>query len=204
GVPAEAIDAAVRDITNSEGAAAGDQNHSISQYRGKVLAVAGAAAAVALIIGGVIGGLIGYNNRGTTPAAAPVTVTAQAPVTGLTPTLADKPDPVCAEWAPLLDSYNAKMKTWTKTDPTIPAKRWSTEQRELSLSIIPELQAEAADMRRLADKAEDPYLASLLRGQAMYEAEYAERIPNYDPSDHRLWRAVISFSGAVKALCSAQ
>lgn len=175
-----------------------------TNQRRQLLTVAAAAAAAALIIGGVIGGLIGYNNRGTAPASAPTTVTAQAPLTGLTPTLAAKPDPVCAEWAPLLDSYNAKMETWTKTDPTIPAERWSPDQRALSVSLIPELQAEAADMRRLADKAEDPYLASLFRGQAMYEEEYAERIPNYDPSDHRLWRAVISFSGAVKAVCSAQ
>jgi len=91
GTPAEAIEGAVRDIANSGGMdAAANQVQSTGPRRGKILAAAGAAAAVALIIGGVIGGLIGYNNRGTAPSAAPVTVTAQAPVTGLTPTLADK------------------------------------------------------------------------------------------------------------------
>ena len=78
--------------------------------------MAGAAAAVALIIGGVIGGLIGYNNRGTTPAAAPVTVTAD--VEPPLPTFAVNVDPVCDEWGVLNDEYRGKRAEWTGTAPT--------------------------------------------------------------------------------------
>lgn len=172
----------------------------------KLWAVAGAVAAGALIVGGVIGGLIGYGNGGgdARPAsAAPATVTAEPRPPQVT--IPETPDPVCAEWAPLLDSYNAQQAAWTNTDPAVPAERWSPEQRALTTSIIPVLKAEAADMRRLAAKAEDPFLASLMTGQAVYEEFYAERLQNnYQPSDHRYWNAVIAFSGAVKGVCAGQ
>jgi hypothetical protein len=62
---------------------------------------------------------------------------------------------------------------------------------------------ESADMRRLAGQAQDPFLALLMQAQAVYEEPFASRLPNYQPSDDRLWKAVIAFSGAVKAACTA-
>ncbi|WP_099250293.1 hypothetical protein, partial [Mycobacterium sp. shizuoka-1] len=206
GAPADAIDAAVRDLLQRPDLTAGAPlTRSPKRRNGQLLTVAGITAAIALLIGGVIGGLIGSGNRNTTTAApAPVTITAEAPVADLS-AIPATPDPVCAEWSPLLDSYNAKQAAWTKTDPSVPAAEWTAEQRELSLRMVPVLRAEADDMRRLADKADDPYLAGLMRGQAVYEDEYADRLAtNYEPSDHRLWNAVIAFSGTVKAVCAGR
>lgn len=206
GTPASAIDAAVRELHNNTGAM---MQISLAapvapSRRGRILAISGAAAAAALIIGGVIGGLIGAGARDAAPtASAPVTVTAEAPPVKINVNIPSSADPACQEWAPIVDGYNAKQSAWTKTDPNLSAQQWSPEQRALSLSMIPVMQAEAADMRMLASKARDPYLASLMSGQAVYEDEYASRLANYQPSDHRFWDAVISFSGAVKAVCTA-
>ncbi|MBE5477695.1 hypothetical protein E3G68_005028 [Mycobacteroides abscessus] len=207
GTPASAIDTAVRELHNNTGAM---MQISLTapvapSRRGRILAISGAAAAAALIVGGVIGGLIGSDTRDTAaaPAPAPVTVTAEAPPEKINVNIPSTADPACQEWAPIVDSYNGKQSAWTKTDPNLAAQQWSPEQRALSLSMIPVMQAEAADMRMLASKARDPYLASLMSGQAVYEDEYASRLANYQPSDHRFWDAVISFSGAVKAVCTA-
>ncbi len=201
-VCAESIDAAVRDISNSEGVAAFNHGQSTGPRRGKILAAAGAAATVALIIGGVIGGLIGYNNRGTAPTAAPVTITAEA-VPPEPPAVPSKPDPVCAEWGPMATDYTSKQVEWSKGDPAVPASRWSSEERAENMAIIPVLRAQADDMRKLADRAQDPVLRSLLQSQAAFEDAYADRLPVYEPGDQRLWQAAINFSSAVKSQCTA-
>ena len=119
-----------------------------TRRRGLWLAAAGTAA-VALLVGGVIGGLIGYGNghrdngAQTTAAPPPATVTAPAPVQ-VNPAIPTTADPVCAQWAPLLDSYNAKDEAWTKTDPNIPADQWSPDRRAANMAIVPVMKAEAA------------------------------------------------------------
>ncbi len=203
--PASAIHAAVRDLQNNPGATfqLGMAAESGKTRPGRVPAMIGGAAAVALIVGGIAGGLIGAgtHNQTAAPPAAPVTVTAAAPT--ILATVPTTPDPACGDWARIVDEYNGKQAAWTKTDPSLSADQWSPEQRSLTLSMIPVMHAEAADMRRLAGQARDPYLAGLMSGQAAYEEEYAGRLANYQPSDHKFWDAVISFSGAVKAECTA-
>lgn len=202
GTPAEAIDAAIRDITHRENLAAFNQGQTTSPRRRKLLAAAGAAAVVALIIGGAIGGAIGYNNRGATPTAAPATVTVEAAAPELT-AIPSEPDPVCAEWGPMATDYASKQAEWSKGDPAVPASRWSAEERAENMSIIPVLRAQADDMRRLAEQAQDPVLRVLMQSQAAYQNAYAERLPVYEPGDQRLWQAAISFSSAVKSQCTA-
>lgn len=69
------------------------------------------------------------------------------------------------------------------------------------MGIIPVLESQVADLRRLADEAQDPFLAGLLRAQATYEDAFATRLPIYQPSDRALWMAAYDFSGAVRAAC---
>lgn len=207
-LPYEAIDVTVRDAVNRPDAQFGialAQVRPNTSTRRKLWTVAGAAAAVALIVGGVIGGLISYGNGGGDTTAAPaVTVTAEAPPPAqISATIPATPDPVCAEWGPLHDSYRAKLTDWVKVDPRVPAAQWSAEQRAINMAVIPTLEAEAADMRRLAGQAEDPFLAGLLRAQAEYEELTAQAIPNYEPSDAKFWGATVNFSNAVNARCTA-
>ncbi len=173
-----------------------------SPNRGEVLAVAGAAAAVALIIGGVIGGLIGYNNRGTTPTAAPVTVTAE--VEPPLPTFAVNVDPVCDEWGVLNDEYRGKRTEWIGTDAKVPATQWSPEQRKISLDVVPLLKQEGAELRRLAEQAGDPVLRNLLGLTAAYQERFAQRLPSYTPAtDKPIWTAAVNFGNAVNSYCNA-
>jgi hypothetical protein len=167
------------------------------------LAAIGGTAAAALLLGGVIGSIIGSSNKDSVPAAAAPMVTVEAPAPQFNPTIPVTPDPVCAEWAPIADSYAAKQKDWGSRggDPTLPASTWTPDQVALNLGILPVLRDQVADLNRLADKAQDPFLAGLLRAQAMYEEAFIPRLPNYQPSDRPLWQAFRDFSGAVRAAC---
>jgi hypothetical protein len=164
------------------------------------LAAIGGTAAAALLLGGVIGSIIGSSNKDSVPAAAAptVTVAAAAPLDRAIP---NTPDPVCAEWAPLANLYSAKLAEWAKTDSNIPATAWTPEQLAVNLAAIPVLRSNAADMNRLAAKASDPFLASLMHAQATYSEAFISRIPTYQPSDLQLWQASVDMSGAVQAAC---
>lgn len=160
-------------------------------------------ALATLVVGGILGGLIGAGNHSTPAAepAPPVTVTAQPP---LAATIPAKPDPVCAEWAPIQTDYHQQRAEWEKTDPAIPAAQWSSSQRKLSMDVVPVMRSEAAAMRSLAGKAADPELGVLMVLKAEYEDAYADRLPNYVPeNDSKLWVAATDFSNAVNSLCSA-
>lgn len=164
----------------------------------------GSTAAIALVIGGVAGAVIVAKVNGSNNSSAPATaVTAPPSPAEVKPTIPATPDPVCAEWAPIADAYAAKLKDWGSRsgDPTLPATTWTPEQRALNMASIPIMRDQVDDLNRLAAKAKDPFLASLLRAQAMYEEAFIPRLPNYEPSDRPLWQAVYDFSGAVRAAC---
>lgn len=195
------IDSVVRDLRDRPTIDINDKQKSTTWRWATAL---GATALVALIVGGVVGGLIVAGNRSTSAAepAAPVTVTAQAPKPSAT--IPAKPDPVCAEWTPIAADYDRQRAEWNKTDPRIPADQWSPGQRALSLAMIPTLRSEATELRRLAAKAEDPGLRTLLQYEAAYEDAYADRLPSYVPeTDNKLWLAATDFGNAVNSLCSA-
>lgn len=200
-LPPAAIDEKVREFTTRPPAPAPFASAVPPTNRRGVWAAVGGAAAGALILGGVLGGIIGSSTSGRNAPSTPATVTVQAAAPEFDPTIPASPDPVCAEWGPISNSYGAKLAEWSKTDSTIPSSSWSPEQKALNLGIVPVLQAQADDLNRLADKAQDPFLARLMREQALYEKEFASRIPNYEPSDQALWRATADFAGAVRATC---
>ncbi|PEG33230.1 hypothetical protein CQY20_31865 [Mycolicibacterium agri] len=207
--PAAAIHTAVADLNQRPYAdvlAAADKHPARPRRssRGKWIALA-AGATAALLIAGLIGGAIGAttnrHDQTSPPAAAPQTITVTEPLNPVIPTT---PDPVCAEWSHLNDDYRAKRADWVKTDPDIPAGQWSAEQRTLNMAVIPVMKAEAADMRRLAEKAADPVLRTMLQMEAMYMDAYAGRLPTYTPpDDQRLWVAATDFGNAVNSMCYA-
>ncbi|MDA3641997.1 hypothetical protein [Mycobacterium xenopi] len=209
-VPSAAVQVAVHDM---ESRPAAEFNTLLTQsrrrqgtLRGRFWAGIGAAAAAGLLIGGIAGGLIGYSNgeQGSSTSAAPATVTAPAQPTQINPTIPTTPDPVCAEWSPIAQDYLSKERDWAHgTDPKVAMAQRTPEQQALTRAVIPIMRVEVADMRRLAGKAQDPLLKALMQGQAMYEEAYANRLPNYQPSDDRLWVASVDFGNAVNSLCTA-
>ncbi len=198
GAPAPVIDGRVRaHLINQPQAAALPPPPQHTVTRRTLWTAVTSAAAAALLIGGVAGGLV--DNKSADTAGAAPTVQAAAPTTQSDPS---SPDPVCAEWGPLANASTAKQLKWGETDPTIPGSAWTPEQKALSLQVAAVMHDQAADLRRLADKATDPFWASLMREQALYEDAFASRLgPNYQSSDHVLWQAAVSYSSAVRATC---
>ncbi|ORW12224.1 hypothetical protein [Mycobacterium kyorinense] len=210
-VPSAAVQVAVHDLESRSDSqidllmAQARRQHGIT--RARVWAGISAAAAAALLIGGIAGGLIGYSNgtgHSTTEASAPTTITAPAKPAQINPTIPVTPDPVCAEWSPITQDYLSKERDWAHgTDPHVAMAQRTPEQQALTRAVIPIMRDEVADMRRMAGKAQDPLLKALMQGQAMYEEAYADRLPNYQPSDDRLWVASVDFGNAVNSMCTA-
>ncbi|MBL3752919.1 hypothetical protein [Mycobacteroides abscessus] len=207
GTPAAAVDTAVRELRDDPSAQA-RLNHTtattVRTRRNKAAAIAGAAAAAALIIGGAVGAVIGTST--SEPASAPIAeapITITAPAPALTATVPTVADPICAQWAPMATDYANKQAPWLKGDPNVSASNWSPAERAQNLAIIPVLQQQAADMRNLASKTDNPALKYMLQQQAAYEQLFADRLPNYVTADEELWLAAVNFSNSVKSLCMA-
>jgi hypothetical protein len=167
-------------------------------------AVIGAAATIAL--GGLVGAHVGSSSVNHTAAGqAPTTITVTASPDRINPTISTAPDPVCAAWNPITAQYAAQQSDWSSRggDVSVPATRWTAGQRELATAIVPVIQAQAADMRRLAGQAQDPLLKALMQAQAMYEDAFASRLPNYQPNDHPLWQTAVDLNSAVNSVCTA-
>lgn len=207
GTPAPAVDVAVAELRARPDAAfrnalrTGSPRPALGAGRVRV----GAAVVAALLAGAVVGGLVAYGSGGDggsvpRPAQAEAILPA---VNDAAAALPAKQDPVCREWGRASAKYGAKLRSWTNTDPRIPAERWSAKQRGVTMAVIPVMKEEAAGLRRMADKATDPMLVGLLRGQAAYEDAYANRLPKFSPGDHALWKAASSLSSSVNAVCSA-
>lgn len=206
--PANAIDVAVHDLADPTGAQI--HGHRSNGRRGLLgalgtPALGGIVAGLMLLslIGGwIAGGLTSSDSNSTSVKAAPVTVTAEAPPPAAA-TIPAVPDRVCSEWAEIAKTFMAKREEWVATDPNLSAGQWSAQQRSLVTSVIPTMNDEVEALRGLADRASSLELRMLLQLRAAYEAEFAERLPNYVPADHALWTAAIDFYNAVDSFCTA-
>lgn len=183
--------------------------------RTRVWKTIGAATAAVLLVGGVVAVTVPGNEdeqaaaTSVPPATKPVPAQVVAPVVldepGKRSTqafAAPSPDPVCAQWQGVSGGYDSKQQAWVRTDHRVPASRWSPKQRSVTMSIIPVMRDQAAELRRLADKAADPLLMGLLRAQSRYVDSYATTLPKFEPADHANWTAASAMDGAVRAVCA--
>lgn len=205
--PPSAIDVAVRDLVDPAGAQvraneASSRSGPLGGLRKPALTgIIVGLMALALIGGWILGGLGSSGNTGTSVKSAPVTITAEAPPPAAA-TVPAAPDRVCSEWAGIGKAYMAKREAWVDTDPNLPAAQWSSQQRALTDAVIPTMKDEAEALRGLAERASSPELRMLLQLRAAYEAQFAERLPNYVPADHTLWTAAIDLANAVDSYCT--
>jgi hypothetical protein len=93
------------------------------------------------------------------------------------------------------------LKEWSEKSVNQPASTWNAEQWDLNRAFIATVREQISELNRLAEKARDPFLAALMRAQAMYAEAFILRLPNYQSSDRPLWQAAYDFSGAVRAAC---
>ncbi len=89
---------------------------------------------------------------------------------------AAKPDPCAVSGNEPVPDTTAKQQAWTKTDHRVAAARWSPKQRTVTMSVIPVMRQEAAELRRLADESMDPLRGGLLRAQSRYVDNYAAKL----------------------------
>ncbi|WP_096866832.1 hypothetical protein [Mycolicibacterium houstonense] len=188
----------------------------LSSNRSRAWTAVGLTAAAALIAGGVVAvalprhddqqAVAGPASSGA-PKPVPAEVVAPAVMNEPGPHSAQafaaaKPDPVCGQWQRVSAGFDGKQQAWAKTDHRIPAARWSPKQRSVTMAVVPVMREEAAELRRLADKAKDPLLIGLLRAQSRYVDNYAAKLPKFQPGDHAGWNAATAMDGAVKAVCT--
>ncbi|WKG00764.1 hypothetical protein [Mycolicibacterium sp. HK-90] len=228
GTPTAAVEVAVAELrarpdaafTVALGSGSAGRRRPLSSLlgtnRSRVWTTVGVTTAAALIVGGVMavsapgheGEQAGAGTEAST-AAKPVPAEVVAPAVrnesgapAAQAFAAAKPDPVCTQWQRVSAGFDGKQQAWAKTDHRVPAARWSFKQRSVTMAVIPVLREEAAELRRLADKAKDPLLIGLLRAQSRYVDNYAGKLPKFQPGDHAGWNAATAMDGAVKAVCS--
>ncbi|MEV0670324.1 hypothetical protein [Mycobacterium sp. NPDC050441] len=175
----------------------------------------GVTTAAALLVGGVVAVTVSGPEEEQTTAGPASSSAKPVPAEVVAPAAMDEPgskpaqafaaprlDPVCAQWQRASAGYDGRQQAWVKTDHRVAAARWSPKQRSVTMSVIPIMRQEAAELRGLADKATDPLLAGLLRAQSRYVDNYAAKLPKFESADHANWTAAIAMDGAVKAVCS--
>ncbi|MGV0812769.1 hypothetical protein ABQF34_12485 [Mycolicibacterium boenickei] len=192
-------------------------NSLLAANRTRAWKTVGVTTAAALIVGGVVAVSTSGRHEDQQDLAGPATSSAAkpAPAEVVAPAgrnepdaesaqafAAAKPDPACAQWQRASAGFDHKQQAWAKTDHRVPAARWSAKQRSVTMAVIPVMRDEAAELRRLADKAKDPLLIGLLRAQSRYVDNYAAKLPKFQPADHENWTAATAMDGAVKAVCS--
>lgn len=206
--PPGAIDVAVRDLMDPAGAQdrssrAGSRPGIVSRMSAPMLGIVAASLTILSLAGGWALGSAGVGSKTESVRSAPVTVTADAPpVDAPIPAV---PDRACADWASINNGFlkNTKRMDWMATDPNIPAAEWSSQQRALTVAVIPTMTDEAAQVAALAERAAAPELRMILQLRAAYEVKFTERLPNYVVSDHALWEAVSDFGNAATSFCTA-
>lgn len=227
GTPTAAVEVAVAELRARPDAAfnmalraGGGAGHrplapKLTGNRTRILKTVGAATAAAVLVGVVVAVTTSVHRDEQTTAGPAVSGAKPVPAEAVASTVTDepgsgpaqafaapKPDPVCPQWQRASAGYDGKQQAWVKTDHRVPAARWSPKQRSLTLAVVPVMRQEAAELRRLADKATDPLLAGLLRAQSRYVDNYATKLPKFEPADHANWTAATAMDGAVKAVCS--
>jgi hypothetical protein len=113
-------------------------------------------------------------------------------------------DPSCDAWVPVANTFaGIQKKGWTERDSSVPAARWTPEQR-----------AQYEEVRKAALTAADQTVAlvrltphrvmrELYEQFIAYSRAYSDAIPNYKPEDERLARVMTSTSSVLVYVCDA-
>jgi hypothetical protein len=183
GAPPMTIRAAVRDLADrtpleveSLGAPTTPWQNARRQRRRNTTLTIG----FALIGGAGLGASLTYGITDAPSTSTVVqTLTVSAPPAQLTPTVSSHRDPICDEWETATRTFASQQDAWNRIDPTLAAAQWNSQQRATAMTTAPMIREEAATMRQLASRTDSPFLRVLLRGQAVYEDAFADRMPTY-------------------------
>lgn len=113
-------------------------------------------------------------------------------------------DPSCAAWAPINQTFAAVQKRgWNQRDPSVPATRWTADQRKQHLEVAEAARKAADQTERLAEVTPHRVLREIYEQFIAYARAYSDAVPSYKPSDDHLARVVTSTGGMVVYICAA-
>lgn len=160
-----------------------------------LLAVIGVTAAVTISV------TSGSDNGDPTPAGDTYGL-ASANDTGPVGVITE--DPSCAVWTPIITTFSEiQQKGWADRDESIPASRWTAEQRAQYEEVRGAAITAAEQAVPLARLTPHRVMREFYEQFIAYARAYSEAIPNYEPADERLARAMISSSAVLVHACDA-
>ncbi len=193
--------------TETDDADSGRSGISLKWGLGAVIVLA--VVAIVLVAVVLFGGDTGKNSAGSssgTNSGAPEAQVPSADDTG--PVTVITEDPSCNAW---VATENTLVQTltaigggkWLDRDRSIPASQWDDQQRKLNMAAAQVIRNTAARTVGLAKLTPHRVMRELYEQFIAYSRAFAERVPNYTPSDDALASTVHSAASALAAVCTS-
>lgn len=112
-------------------------------------------------------------------------------------------DPVCADWLKYADELAAETAQWAEIDETIPAAKWSKEEREIYSTASEAFLAAADRFEYILPQAAHTALQELIAQTIVYWRAYVDALPNYETQDGKYAGVASNFGAAVSFMCTA-
>ncbi|OMC37255.1 hypothetical protein A5742_09920 [Mycolicibacterium fortuitum] len=113
-------------------------------------------------------------------------------------------DPSCAAWTPIQSTMaDSTEKNWGSRDPSIPASRWSPDQRAQYEAVAQAMLNGAEQAKPLAKLTPHRVMRELYEQFIAYTRAFAGRVPTYTSSDDALARTAITAAELILNICEA-
>lgn len=113
-------------------------------------------------------------------------------------------DPSCAAWGPVINTLGEKQRNgWGERDRSIPATRWTPEQRRQYVDVADAMRRAADQTVQLARVTPHRVMRELYEQFIAYARAYANAVPNYTQPDNLLVGVAGGTSNAVTRICAA-
>lgn len=113
-------------------------------------------------------------------------------------------DPSCAPWGPVNQTFvDIQRRGWSKRDPSIPASKWTPEQRSHYEDVAAAARAAADQTVALAKLTPHRVMRELYEQFISYARAYSDAVPDYTPTDNSLAAVAITTSTVLVTTCAA-
>jgi hypothetical protein len=110
---------------------------------------------------------------------------------------------VCSNWIAMAERFDLDTEGWRAIDSTIPANKWTPEQRSGIDKSAPIMAASADDMERMGRKSDNLVWEDFGVFAAQYRRAYVQSVPSYTPKYSHLEAAASHLSVAIYWACKA-
>ena len=109
----------------------------------------------------------------------------------------------CEDWVERLDQFARNTKDWQELDSSIPASKWTPEQRAVIDAVIPVMNDLADDIQALGEASDNLIFRDFAIFAAQYRRAYAEALPSYTTADSYLSSVSSSTTSSIWEACKA-